>query len=146
MSRDSIKTYSIKKDRGIYMKKYIMALCIGVLLVGCSTPKEETVTTTVQIEDTTPTVEQPKENLIDISEIDNTDMDISGTVTNNNKMQVRFIMEVFYLDADSKQVASTNVYIDKLKVGEVRNWTDSVDVDISKATYKTQLKSFTVSE
>jgi len=128
------------------MKKYIMALCIGVLLVGCSTPKQETVTTTVKVEDTTPTVEQPQEDLIDISEIDNADKDISGTVTNNNKMQVRFIMEVFYLDADSKQVASTNVYIDKLKVGEVRNWTDSVDVDISKATYKTQLKDFTVSE
>ena len=127
------------------MKKYIMALCIGVLLAGCSTPKEEIVTT-VKVEDTTPIVEQPKEDLIDISEIDNTDMDISGTVTNNNKMQVRFIMEVFYLDADSKQVASTNVYIDKLKAGEVRNWTDSVDVDISKATYKTQLKDFTVSE
>ena len=128
------------------MKKYIMALCIGVLLVGCSTPKQETVTTTVKIEDTTPTVEQPSEDLIDISEIDNADKDISGTVTNNNKMKVRFIMQVFYLDADSKQVASTNVYIDKLKVGEVRNWTDSVDVDISKATYKTQLKDFTVSE
>ena len=128
------------------MKKYIMALCIGVLLVGCSTPKEETVTTTVKIEDTTPTVEQPQEELIDISEIDNTDKDISGTVTNNNKMQVRFIMEVFYLDVDSKQVANVDVYIDKLKAGEVRNWTDSVDVDISKATYKTQLKDFTVSE
>ena len=114
--------------------------------MGCSTPKKETVTTTVKIEDTTPTVEQLQEDLIDISEIDNTDMDISGTVTNNNEMKVRFIMEVFYLDADSKQVASTNVYIDKLKVGEVRNWTDSVDVDISKATYKTQLKDFTVSE
>jgi len=128
------------------MKKYIMALCIGVLLVGCSTPKQETVTTTVKAEDTTPTVEQPSEELIDISEIDNTDKNISGTVTNNNKMQVRFIMQVFYLDADNKQVASTNVYIDKLKVGEVRNWTDSVDADISKATYKTQLKDFTVSK
>jgi len=128
------------------MKKYIMALCIGVLLVGCNTPKEETVTTTIKIEDTTPTVEQPSEDLIDISKIDNTDMDISGTVTNNNKMQVRFIMQVFYLDADNKQIASTDVYVDKLKVGEVRNWTDSVDVDISKATYKTQLKSFTISK
>ena len=128
------------------MKKYIMALCIGVLLVGCSTPKQETVTTTVKVEDTTPIVEQPKEDLIDISEIDNTDMDISGTVTNNNKMQVRFIMEIFYLDADSKQVANVDVYVDELKVGEVRNWTDSVDVDISKATYKTQLKDFTVSK
>ena len=128
------------------MKKYIMALCIGVLLVGCSTPKEETVTTTVEIEDTTPKVEQPNEDLIDISEIDNADENISGTVTNNNKMQVRFIMEVFYLDVDSKQVANVDVYIDKLKAGEVRNWTDSVDVDISKATYKTQLKDFTVSE
>ena len=128
------------------MKKHIMALCIGVLLVGCSTPKQETVTTTVKVEDTTPIVEQPKEDLIDISEIDNTDMDISGTVTNNNKMQVRFIMEIFYLDADSKQVANVDVYVDELKVGEVRNWTDSVDVDISKATYKTQLKDFTVSK
>jgi len=131
---------------------YSCMIVLSISLIGCATkrpftpPAQTTTETTV----TTANVETPTatEDLIKISKITNktngSNTDIIGSMTNNNKVEVRFIAKLIYLNADGTPITTVDIYMDEFKAGETRFWDDSIiGMDINKATYKFQIESFT---
>ena len=135
------------------MKKFsfILILCLGAFLMGCSsTPNTETVTTTISVENTKQEGEQPKEELIKIlpeltlkyeTNIDSTK--VIGTATNNNKVQCNFDFDVIFFNEDGSILTTETLQVCDIKPGETKYFDSMVmDNDVSKGTYKIQFGEF----
>ena len=125
------------------MKKLLCALTVVVLLlVGCG------VTQTATPAKETPVVDDLNADLISISELtirtrDSKYSEIMGTATNNNKKECSFDFEVIFINPDGTPLTAETLQAKDIKPGETKHFSGSVmDVDISKATHKTQFGEF----
>jgi hypothetical protein len=121
---------------------YSFMLVISLSFIGCSAKPTETKIVSVD-------VENPTGELIKVSEFtikngyNNKNNEIMGTVTNNNKMQCSFYINIIFNNADGSPLTTQNVRIADIKPGETINFDDMViDTDISKATHKIQVREF----